>query len=195
MSAAIVEGTARMPEEVFIRHCSPTMAGIKTANLFTCRFENVEEMRKSVRELNSVLVKKGIRVLPLRYRDNCALIYAYRPSMLSKDLQHHDAFVLLQRSGYTGRTPECCLVQLVQKLSSSDEFPHEIGLFLGYPPKDVCGFIENKAKGYKCTGEWKVYTDADMAQKLFAKYRKCTKVYCAKYAEGRSMERLTVAVS
>ena len=26
-----------------------------------------------------------------------------------------------------------------------DEFPHDIGLFLGYPPEDVLGFITNKA--------------------------------------------------
>lgn len=183
-----------MSEEIFVRHCSPTLAGIKTANLFTCRFENEEEMRKSVRELNGILVKKGIRVLPLRYQDNRALIYAYRPSRLSQDLRRHDAFMLLKKRGYTGKTPECCLVQLVQKLRDGGEFPHEIGLFLGYPAEDVCGFIENKAEGYKCAGEWKVYGNADMAQKLFAKYRKCTEVYCAQFAEGKSMERLTVAV-
>ena len=53
-----------MPEEVFVRHCSPTLAGIKTANLFSCRFADEKEMRDSVRRLNGVLVKKGVRVLP-----------------------------------------------------------------------------------------------------------------------------------
>lgn len=101
-----------MSEEIFIRHCSPTLAGIKTANLFNCRFENAEEMRECIRELNRILVKKGIRVLPLRYRDNRALVYAYRPSRLSKDLEHHDACRLLKERGYTGKTPERCLLQL-----------------------------------------------------------------------------------
>ena len=49
-----------MPEEVFVRHCSPTLAGIKTANLFSCRFADEKEMRDSVRRLNGVLVKKEI---------------------------------------------------------------------------------------------------------------------------------------
>lgn len=113
-----------MSEEIFVRHCSPTLAGIKTANLFTCRFENEEEM------------------------NNRALMYAYRSSRLSQDLRCHDDFMLLKKRGYTGKTPECCLVQLVQKLRDGGEFPHEIGLFLGYPAEDVCGFIENKAEGY-----------------------------------------------
>ena len=67
-----------MSEEIFVHYCSPTLAGIKTANLFSCRFADEKEMRDSVRRLNVALVKKGIRVLPLRYRDGCALIYAYR---------------------------------------------------------------------------------------------------------------------
>ena len=55
-----------MSEEIFVHYCSPTLAGIKTANLFSCRFADEKEMRDSVRRLNVALVKKGIRVLPLR---------------------------------------------------------------------------------------------------------------------------------
>lgn len=43
-------------------------------------------------------------------------------------------------------------------------------------------------------GEWKVYGDADQARETFAKYRKCTQVYCAQFAQGKSIERLAVAV-
>ena len=183
-----------MSEEVFVRHCSPTLAGIKTANLFSCRFADEKEMRDSVRRLNGVLVKKGVRVLSLRYRNGCALIYAYRPSRLVQDLQQSAACRLLEERGYTFKEPEQCIVQLMQRLADGGEFPHEIGLFLGYPPEDVCGFIENRAGGYKYVGEWKVYGDADKAKEIFARYRKCTEVYCAQFAQGKSIERLTVAV-
>lgn len=183
-----------MSEEIFVRHCSPTLAGIKTANLFSCRFVDEKEMRDSIRRLNGVLVKKGVRVLPLRYGERCALIYVYRPSKLMKDLQNGAACSLLKERGYNLEIPGRYIVQLIQRLSNSKEFPHEIGLFLGYPPEDVSGFIENRAKGYKCVGEWKVYGNADRAKKTFAKYRKCTKIYCAQFAQGKSMERLTVAV-
>ena len=43
-------------------------------------------------------------------------------------------------------------------LSGSCAFPHEIGLFLGYPFEDVMGFIENKGENYLCSGCWKVYS-------------------------------------
>ena len=53
-----------MSEEVFVHYCSPTLAGIKTANLFSCRFADEEEMRDSVRRLNVVLVKRGSGFCP-----------------------------------------------------------------------------------------------------------------------------------
>lgn len=182
-----------MSEELLVRHCSPTLAGIKTGNLFSCFFENAESMREDVRRLNGILVKKGLRILPLRFENNRALMYVYRSSKLAQDLQLEAVGSLLKRCGYESGKPERYIVQLRQKLSSNGEFPHEIGLFLGYPPEDVCGFIENKAEGCKCVGCWKVYGDADAAKKLFARYQKCTDIYCALFAKGRSIERLAVA--
>ncbi|MGM9684470.1 MAG: DUF3793 family protein [Eubacteriales bacterium] len=183
-----------MSEELLIRHCSPTLAGLKTGNMFTCSFENAESMKSDVRRLNGLLVKKGLRVLPLRYRNNRALIYVYRPSRLCQDFQNDTACRLLKERGYESGTPERCIAQLIQRLGKKDEFPHEIGLFLGYPPEDVCGFIENKAEGCKCIGCWKVYGDEAAAKKLFAKYKKCTDIYCTMFAKGRPVERLAVAV-
>ncbi|MCC8136242.1 MAG: DUF3793 family protein [Ruminococcus sp.] len=184
-----------MSEEVFVRHCSPTMAGLKTGNLFSGRFADKKEMNNTVRELNRILVKKGVRVLPLRYHGGKGLIYAYRPTRLMRDLKNSDAQKLLKKRGYAScGTPERYIAQLMKRIESDSVFPHEIGLFLGYPPEDVCGFIENKADSYKCVGEWKVYGDEEKAKKTFAMHKKCTEVYCRLYACGRSIERLTVAV-
>lgn len=182
-----------MSEELIVRHCSPTLAGMKTANMFTCLFQNENEMRDIIRRWNKILGKKGLRVIPLRFQKNRALVYMYRPARLSQDLKHDIACRLLTERGYGMETTGRCVLQLVKRLGECEEFPHEIGLFLGYPPEDVCGFIENKAEGCKCVGCWKVYGDAEAAQKTFAKYKKCTDVYCAQLAKGRSIERLTVA--
>ena len=183
-----------MSEETIVRNCSPTLAGMKTGNLFTHHFADQQEMGKSLRRWNKILVKKGLRVVPLRYQEGKALIYVYRPSKLSGDLKNEIACRLLQERGYSVEKPERCVIRLKQRLGESGEFPHEIGLFLGYPPEDVCGFIENKAECCKLAGCWKVYGDVANAQKLFAKYKKCTAVYCAQLAKGNSIERLAVAV-
>ena len=80
------------------------------------------------------------------------------------------------------------------KGGKSGEFPHEVGLFLSYPPEDVKGFIDHRANNFKCAGLWKVYGDEEKARLLFAKYRKCTEIYCALWQSGSKLEQLAVAV-
>lgn len=183
-----------MSEELLVRHCSPTLAGLKTGNMFTMSYKTKKDVNKDVRRLNRILVPKGLRVLPLRYNKNRVLIYIYRPKQLQKDLNNCYACKILNKFGYNSSNPNQCIVQLVKKLRCNEDFPHEIGLFLGYPPEDVKGFIENKAEHYKFTGLWKVYGDEAKAKKLFAQYKKCTAVYYDRWSKGKSIERLTVAV-
>ena len=182
-----------MSEDHLIRHCAPTLAGIKSASLFTCTYTSREHLLNNVRQMNKRLAGKGLRIIPLRFSDSKALIYIYRPKKLSVDLSISAAAQLLERNGYRTGSCEKCLVQLVKRLQQQEEFPHEIGLFLGYPPEDVCGFMENKACNCKCVGCWKVYGDEAAARKKFDQYRKCTRVYCDQWAKGKDIERLTVA--
>lgn len=182
-----------MSEDYLIRHCAPTLAGIKTGNIFTCPYHSKEALFRAIRRMNKRLRPKGLRILPLRLSDKTALIYVYRPKHLSADLANATAAELLRQHGYHAGSCEKCIARLAQKLRQQEEFPHEIGLFLGYPPEDVSGFIENRACGCKCVGCWKVYGDEAAAKKKFAQYKKCTRVYCDQWAKGKDIERLTVA--
>ena len=76
------------------------------------------------------------------------------------------------------------------RLRRESDFPHEVGLFLGYPPRDVEGFIREKARRAKCTGAWKVYGDEEVARKTFALYKRCTRACRDDYLRHRSLERL-----
>ena len=72
-----------MSEELLVRHCAPTLAGLKTANLFACRFSDGDALRRCLCCWNRRLTKKGLRILPLRFEGRRALIYVYRPARLS----------------------------------------------------------------------------------------------------------------
>ena len=80
------------------------------------------------------------------------------------------------------------------KGDESGEFPHEVGLFLSYPPEDVKGFIDNRACNFKCAGLWKVYGDEAAARRTFARFKKCTEIYCKLWREGSTIDQLAVAV-
>ena len=183
-----------MPEEDIIRFCAPTLAGIKTGSLFACMFPGKPDLFREVRSLNRRLTAKGIRVIPLSFKKNRALLYFYRPGLLKETLCHSLASNLLAQRGYPCGRPECCIVKLVEQLKNSPEFPHEIGLFLGYPPEDVRGFIEHRALGCKCTGCWKVYGDRDKAEKAFDRFDKCTDCYLRNWRQGKTLESLTVSL-
>lgn len=182
-----------MSDDYLVLHCAPTLAGLKTGSLFTCPFTCEKELLNSVRFMNKRLLPKGLRILPLRLSDHKALIYVYRPKRLSSDIADAAAAQILQKHGYDTASCEKCVNRLGRRIRAEKDFPHEIGLFLGYPPEDVCGFIENKACNCKCAGCWKVYGDEETARKKFAQYKKCTQVYCNRWEKGTNIERLTVA--
>lgn len=178
-----------MSEDLIVRHCAPTLANLKTGSLFVCPITDRPSFFSSLRSLNELLVPKGLRALPLRIREHSALVYLYRPSRLKKDLEDPAAIKILQDHGYScyGK----CLPKLIERIRSSEEFPHEIGLFLGYPPEDVQGFLDHRP--CKCSGCWKVYGDENKAKKTFDLYKKCERVYCQQLARGIDIKRLTVA--
>ena len=87
-----------------------------------------------------------------------------------------NSIYILRDCGYeTCCRAENCLSCLIGKMRSNAEFPHEVGLFLGYPPEDVRGFMENRAAGFKLIGYWKVYGEVDAARKKFESFENCTR--------------------
>ena len=139
------------------------------------------------------LREKGVSVTLLRYENHRALVYVYREQKLLKELRKPGVAEFLQAQGYSSLELEALLSRLRERLQTQEEFPHEIGLFLGYPLHDVVGFIENEGRNCCCVGCWKVYDCVCEAQKLFAKFQKCREVYTQQFRSGKSLLRLTVA--
>ncbi len=119
-------------------------------------------------------------------------MYLYRPDRLKKDLSSDEAKEILLKKGYSCKSIEGDIVHLIHQIRSNNSFPHEIGLFLGYPPIDVKGFMKDTRKGVKCVGYWKVYGDKEKAEKTFSSYKKCTEVYKKCLSCGRQLSQMIV---
>lgn len=184
-----------MSEETLIAQCSPTMAGIKTGSLFNCLAPDKNEIIKEIRKLNAMLVPRGVRLLLLRHWNGRALIYMYRPKYLKQDLTNDLARQILAQRDYPVENSDLCVAELAKRLNVDtveQNFPHEIGLFLGYPPYDVYGFIKYGIKHSKMVGTWTVYGDIDEAKKKFALYKKCTRVYSESFRENGCFDSLVM---
>lgn len=182
-----------MSEDILVQNSSPTLAGIKTGSLFTCPFVSSQQMRMCMEEWNRSLSGKGIRVVSLRFSEGRSLVYVYRPRLLARDLAEPKAAALLSQRGYNTASPKTCLLRLKQRINEGSGFPHEIGLFLGYPPADVDGFIRD-SRGYQYSGVWKVYENVAKTKALFAQYKECTQAFCARLNSGCPITELAVAV-
>ena len=180
-----------MSEAMLIEHCAPTMAGLKTGNLFACH-ERGAALRECLRGLNRRLGDRGVRILPVCRQGERTLLYMYRPALLARDLRDGRARAILWARAYPVDHPARCVTELSRRLSAGGEFPHEVGLFLGYPAEDVEGFITHRAQDAKAVGVWKVYGDVEQAKRTFALYDKCKRVYRAAYDRMPSLERLVI---
>ncbi len=179
-------------EKQIIEQCSLTLSSLKTASLFTVRFNRLEEVEDCIDFWNEKFISCGIKVKMLKTIRNTALIYFYREDMLKYDLDNRFSKRILKRFGYKRLDVDGALEKLSERLSEYEEFPHEIGLFLGYPPKDVEGFICNGGKNCSACRYWKVYGDKSEALQMFSRFDKCNAIYKKLWQQGRDILQLTV---
>lgn len=184
-------------ETVLIEQCAPALAGLKPSNLFRLEAHERNGLYCTVKKWQAALHPRGvtIRILKECPITHCYLIYVYREKRLAQILETPEIRRYLLREGYaSAESCEGWLNQLADRLRKNREFPHEIGIFLGYPLEDVIGFVENKGQNYTCCGYWKSYGDPVQAQNLFDRYKKCTDLYLQLFHSGTPITRLTVAV-
>ena len=180
-------------ERELVQFCAPTLAGLKTGSVFSVGYESEEKLRAAMRSLNRRLRGKGLSLMLLRLsrQKKRALLYLCRPHQLRRDLKEEAAESILGNCGYCCGDCARCIARLGERLRSGEDFPHEIGLFLGYPAEDVKGFMDEREP--TCVGEWKAYGDAEAARETFSRHKKCTRIYCEQWARGNIIERLAVA--
>ena len=110
-------------EPYLIEYCSPTLARLKSANLFRISFSNRRELEQQLLARNRLLGQKGVQVLLLREEACQALIYVCRMDLLRQDLKKPGVGEFLKKQGYPTSTLGDTLSQLRQKLLTQ-EFPH-----------------------------------------------------------------------
>lgn len=179
-------------EKMIINHCSPTLAFIKTGNLFALKFENKDELINEIISIQEKVKNTGVKLKLLNIKETSALVYVYRNTLLKKELQNKKVKDFLQNFGYENFELEYVLNMLDKRIQQNNDFPHEIGVFLGYPLEDVKAFIENKGKNYNHCGYWKVYVNPNESLKKFELFDKCRNIYQKMWKNGRSLNQLTV---
>jgi len=181
-------------EESLIVHASPTLASIKVSNLYSFTFDSIEDCYRTISKFNAMMNPKGIYIELLKNAGDFYLIYVYRKSQLQSIIRDKNNQTFLEIFGYSALFDlHGYLKVLKKKLCEEKKFPHEIGVFLGYPLEDVKAFIRTEGQNCAVCGEWKAYHDEKSAECMFFKYRHCKEVYLKVYGEGRKLSDMLVS--
>ncbi len=172
---------SKVLEQLLAFHSSPAICGIKASNLINIKYSDsiyleIEELNKKYPRLCFYILKRN--------KDN-VLVLVYRKKVLEKKLNEDDNKSFLLEQGYDVSSVDSMLLCLKERMEN-DDFPHEIGVFLGYDLSDIKAFI----KGYAClyVGYWKVYSRVDEKIELFNKYTKCREIVNKMIDKGYPIE-------
>ena len=149
--------------------CAPVISGIKISNLLTIP-------AKSLRELSAVLKKTELSFRILYPGRERLVILIYRETELKEYLEREEVMAFIYKCGYETSDISKIFPVFVKRymryMELKQDFPHELGLFLGYPIEDGEGFIKENGKNYLYSGYWKVYKDAELKIRLFKNYER-----------------------
>jgi hypothetical protein len=107
----------------------------------------------------------------LRRNGSGAKVVIYDPSEVQRTLSEVPR-PFLNKMGYLSPVdPGAFLEEVARRWRWKEQMPHEIGLALGYPVKDVLGFIG--LAPLQCTGlcGWRVYGDLEPSLRVRQRYR------------------------
>lgn len=178
-------------EQAIVRFSAPVLAGIKPASLFSVSIKDYPDLNGDINTLNASLAKKGVSFQPVRRYNDRSLIFIYRRSMLESYLFQLDISHYLEQRGYSVHQGfDVIITELFDRLVERLSFPHEVGIFLGYPLDDVVDFVKYQGQNCRICGYWKVYGDTGEAQRRFSEYDQCTKKLVNLYKQGVSFIQL-----
>lgn len=181
---SMAEDPARWTDYQLGLHCGITLAGIKAGSLVCVPARDTGRLCGALKKFSA----RGIEYAPLRLCNGRVGILVYAKSKLESVLKEERVKSFLGEFGYKYDGVEEAIAALRTKIALNNDFPHEIGIFLGYPPEDVRGFLERRQA--KLTGYWRVYDDEESARKIFLRYDKCGSCICKRLMQGETLEQI-----
>lgn len=145
------------------------MSDVKPANLINIMNRTLDCGRNMLnlwqRHGQSMLDSSAMRALKLVERDERHLMLLYSPEKLYPILQQPEVIATLESIGYPVSDCESILSHLQKRMQQQD-FPHEIGFFIGYPVKDVLGYMGLSPLPLVGQGPWKMYGELESSRSL-----------------------------
>lgn len=174
-------------EQQLALYCAPVLKKKKIAGMFHVKPADLIDLERLINHYNELFRPKGIALTLLQTKPRVT-VYVYQLRALKQRLKQAEIRQFLFEYDYFSDDCASCLDQLRLRLMQQEDYPHEIGIFLGYPLHDVKGFIEHRP----CViiGYWKVYHNMKKAVHRFAQYDRCIQELSHGLRQGYAIEQL-----
>jgi len=156
LKTAAVRSGVKPGELLRIRHCYQTR---NQEGLQFCLY------------LNDILEILELSYLELQNGPESSLILFYHPQTMRQTLAKAENMTILSKYHYPVNDAPEQLLSMLQERFAATKLPHEVGVFIGYPAKDVAGFIDNLPRTSVHRGDWAVFGDAGESVALMHRYR------------------------
>ncbi|MBR6075290.1 MAG: DUF3793 family protein [Victivallales bacterium] len=110
--------------------------------------------------------------LELQVDDKSSLVLFFHPQTLGQVLREPENQLVLRHFGYPVEGGLQAMLDYLLQRFAMKKIPHEIGLFIGYPVKDVLGFIQKLPCTPRHYGMWIVFGDPSESLRRMSLYRK-----------------------
>jgi len=176
-------------DNLFIHYLAPTLCGIKPANLFTLAERDFSKYEITL--WKNKLKNQNLCLTVFKSSENRWTIFAYDFVWIRQILSDVLVQAYLRGKGYSNPLDTFnSLHDLFSRLKKENGFPHEVGIFLGYPIQDVISFEENHGCNCKYCGYWKSYCNPEEAKKCSTQYKECSLMCKQWFEEGLSVPQI-----
>lgn len=187
MIRLIINMNQKELENQLALQCAPLLMGIKISNILIVDRKNGDRVMELFEDTK-------ISCYMLCETDSRLTFLLYRKEELLGYLEEENVWKAMESFGYHEQEISEILdrlaVKYVSYMRKESDFPHELGLILGYPVEDVLGFIEHGGKNFLCSGYWKVYGDVEKAIKTFEAYDQAKETAVKMVAKGMGISNM-----
>ncbi len=120
---------------------------------------------------NEILEELKLEFRILKHDPDSALVLFYEPALLAETLENAGNADYLAEHGYEKCRRMEDYLEMLKERCRRMPLPHEVGIFIGYPLKDVMGFIERAPRTQVARGDWQVFGDPGESLRLMRLYR------------------------
>lgn len=181
-------------ENFLVYNTSLVIAGVKPAVTIAMKKNNIK-LYSNWNNFGKTFIKRiNLEFVELRESNESIIIMIYDETILKKELNKKENLEFLIKLGYPHEVETKEYVNTLKFRYEKYHCPHELGLFLGIPFKDVKDFMECTTKKCLLCGYWKVYNDSSKAKTIFNQYDKVKEYTIKNMLEGNLSRDLALSI-